>query len=304
MKAPDPAAMVVAATAAGGAAPACERCPRRGGRFRQLGLSTDGFDRIVALAGNPNTGKSTVFNRLTGLRQHTGNWPGKTIARAEGGFVFGKTRYKLVDLPGTYSLLSASPDEEIARNFILFGRPDVTVIVADATALERNLNLTLQVLQITDAAVICLNMADEARAHHLAIDCRNLARDLGAPVVPCAARRGEGIPELLATIEGVANGDIRCRPRPLRLEIRALDEALDRLAAMLRDLQPGIPHARWLALRLLEGDRDIIDALAAGQLGQLAPAAGGGEPVSADPAPAAAAAADDSEPIGGNPVGR
>ncbi|MEK6574804.1 MAG: FeoB small GTPase domain-containing protein, partial [Chloroflexota bacterium] len=113
-----------------------------------MGIKLDKFDRVVALAGNPNTGKSTVFNALTGLKQHTGNWPGKTVARAEGGYEFARVRYKLVDLPGTYSLLSASQDEQIARDFILFGQPDCTIVVTDATCLERNLNLVLQVLEI------------------------------------------------------------------------------------------------------------------------------------------------------------
>ena len=122
--------------------------------LRRLGIDTSDWDYVVALAGNPNTGKSTVFNSLTGLRQHVGNWPGKTVARAEGGFEFEGEKYKLVDLPGTYSLLSASTDEEIARDFILFGRPDCTVIVVDATVLERNLNLALQILEITDRAYI------------------------------------------------------------------------------------------------------------------------------------------------------
>ncbi|MDP6618418.1 MAG: FeoB small GTPase domain-containing protein, partial [Nitrospinota bacterium] len=152
----------------------------------------ENWDYVVALAGNPNTGKSTVFNALTGLRQHTGNWPGKTVSRAEGGFLYGGNRYKLVDLPGSYSLLSAGYDEEIARDFILFGRPAVTVIVADANRLERNLNLVQQVLEITDRAVVCLNLMDEAKRHGLSVDDRRLARDLGVPVVPTAARYGEG----------------------------------------------------------------------------------------------------------------
>ena len=141
----------------------------------------DDWDYIVALAGNPNTGKSTVFNALTGLRQHTGNWPGKTVTRAEGGFLFGEKRYKLVDLPGTYSLLSTSTDEEVARDFILFGQPSVTVVVVDATRLERNLNLALQVLEITDRVVIALNLIDEAKRNGISVDERRLSRDLGVP---------------------------------------------------------------------------------------------------------------------------
>ena len=166
----------------------CAECPAHHvGNLIKLGVDMSDYDYVVALAGNPNTGKSTVFNALTGLRQHTGNWPGKTVARAEGGFSVGGQRYKLVDLPGTYSLLSASLDEQIARDFVLFGKPDVTVIVVDATRLERNLNLVLQVLEITDRAVVCLNLIDEARRKGLDVDDRRLARDLGVPVVATSA---------------------------------------------------------------------------------------------------------------------
>jgi Fe2+ transport system protein B len=250
--------------------PACLTCPSRHARLQRLGLRTDDCDHVVALAGNPNTGKTTVFNALTGLRFHTGNWPGKTIARAEGGFSYDGRRFKLVDLPGTYSLLSASPDEEVARQFLLFGSPDVTLVVADATALERNLNLVLQVLQITRRAVLCLNLMDEARAHGIEIDTRNLARDLGIPVVPCAARSGEGIAELLRELAVAAArpGD----PPPYRLDfdIPGLGRALAGLENDLRRAYPGLAQPRWIALRLLEGDRRIMEALAAGDLPGLA----------------------------------
>jgi Fe2+ transport system protein B len=186
---------------------ACAACPAHHlTNLKKLGVDMAGHDYVVALAGNPNTGKSTVFNALTGLRQHTGNWPGKTVTRAEGAFATGGHRYKLVDLPGTYSLLSASLDEEVARDFILFGQPDVTVIVVDATTLERNLNLVLQVLEITNRAVVCLNLMDEARRRGLDVDPRRLARDLGVRVVATAARQGEGLPELMQAIAEVANG--------------------------------------------------------------------------------------------------
>ena len=191
----------------------CETCPAYNqALLKKMGVHVEDFDYVVALAGNPNTGKSTVFNALTGLRQHVGNWPGKTVARAEGGFDFNDKKYKLVDLPGTYSLLSTSTDEEIARDFILFGQPNVTVVVVDATRLERNLNLALQILEITDHAVIALNLMDEAKRHGITIDERHLARELGVPVVPMAARRMVGIPELLQAIEQVALGQLRCSP--------------------------------------------------------------------------------------------
>ncbi|MBN1681058.1 MAG: 50S ribosome-binding GTPase [Anaerolineae bacterium] len=248
---------------------ACATCPMNQ-HLERLGVKMTNWDYVVALAGNPNTGKSTVFNALTGLRQHTGNWPGKTVARAEGGFQYGNKRYKLVDLPGTYSLLAASVDEEIARDFILFGQPDVTAIVVDATRLERNLNLVLQVLEITNKAVVCLNLVDEARRHKLIVDHRRLARDLGVPVVPTAARQNEGIPELLQVMSEVATGVIETRPRRLRSTANpALDAAVNTLSGQLEAAFPGLPNARWVALRLLDGDQQIERAIRDGSLGDL-----------------------------------
>jgi ferrous iron transport protein B len=235
----------------------------------RMGLDVEGWSYVVALAGNPNTGKSTVFNALTGLRQHTGNWPGKTISRAEGGFSIGEDRYKLVDLPGTYSLLSASPDEEIARDFILFGRPDVTVAVVDATRLERNLNLVLQILQVSDRVVVCVNLMDEAEAHGIDIDITGLSRDLGVPVVPTSARRMEGIDGLLAAIRDVARGTTRCNPRQVENAAPAIKQAIDLIAKQLSQTHPGLPHAAWIAHRLLEGDNRMLEAVQSGELGHL-----------------------------------
>jgi Fe2+ transport system protein B len=264
---------------------ACATCPAyRAANLHKLGVNMENTDYVVALAGNPNTGKSTVFNALTGLRQHTGNWPGKTVARAEGGFEYGGQRFKLVDLPGTYSLLSTSLDEEIARNFILFGQPDVTVVVVDATRLERNLNLVLQVLEITDRAVVCLNLMDEARRHKLQVDDRRLARDLGVPVVPTAARGGEGLPLLLQTIAEVASGQTVSKPHRIKNEPPALKRAVSELAGRVEAIFPGLPNARWVAMRLLDGDERIAEAVRKGELGELA--AAGLEPA-AGPRPAA-----------------
>jgi ferrous iron transport protein B len=222
-------------------------------------------DHIVALAGNPNVGKSTVFNLLTGLRQHTGNWPGKTVARAEGAFDLDGKRYKIVDLPGTYSLLGTTPDEEVAREFLLFGKPSVTLVVADATCLERNFILLLQILQITTRAVLCVNLVDEARAHGIDIDLRGLTRDLGIPVVGAAARRGEGLQELLAAVRDVATGQFICERRVPDMTPPALRGAVEELSQKLRAAYPTMENPSWIALRLLEGDPRIVAALKNGE---------------------------------------
>jgi ferrous iron transport protein B len=246
---------------------ACETCPVHA-EMAKLGEAVGGFDRVVALAGNPNTGKSTLFNALTGLRQHTGNWPGKTVTRAEGGFQLAGVRYKLVDLPGTYSLLSASQDEEVARNFLLFGRPDCTVVVVDASAMERNLYLVLQVLEITDRVVVAVNLMDEAKRRGIDVDTRSLARDLGVPVVPIVARTGENLAALLAEVAGVASGETVTAP--LRSKgTPEFERAVSRLVPLIESVAPGVPNARWIAIRLLDGDAAVEEALSTGMLGDL-----------------------------------
>jgi ferrous iron transport protein B len=266
----------MAASAAGTGLPAaCEACRDR---LLQLGIDRGGADHVVALAGNPNTGKSTVFNALTGLRQRVGNWPGKTVARAEGAFEYHGERFKLVDLPGTYSLLTGAADEEVARDFVLFGRPDCVVVVADATAVERNLNLILQILQITDRVVVCLNLIDEARRKGIVVDHRSLARDLGVPVMPTAARTGEGLSALVDAIAGMARGGIRTRPRALATS-PAVGRALDALEPLVERAAPGLPNARWVAARLLDGDARVEQALADGELGLETGAPPSGEAV-------------------------
>lgn len=248
----------------------CAECPaHNAGNLLKLGVDMRHWDYVVALAGNPNTGKSTVFNALTGLRQHTGNWPGKTVTRAEGGFVYDNHRYKLVDLPGTYSLLSASLDEEVARDFILFGRPDVTVVVVDAARLERNLNLVLQILEITDRAVVCLNLMDQAHRLQWVIDDRRLARDLGVPVVPTSARYGKGLSDLLAAVNDIATGKSVCKPHRIQSESPQLSQALATLTAQIEAVFPGLPNARWVALRLLDSDPRMVEAVRSGDLANL-----------------------------------
>ncbi|MDZ7766711.1 MAG: FeoB small GTPase domain-containing protein [Melioribacteraceae bacterium] len=248
----------------------CETCPIHNvDNLVKLGIKMDGFDYVIALMGNPNTGKSTVFNNLTGLRQHTGNWPGKTVTRAEGAFSYSDTKYKVVDLPGTYSLLSTSTDEEVARDFILFGQPDVTVIVVDATRLERNLNLVLQVLEITDRTVVCLNLMDEAKRHGIEIDDRALSRELGVPVIPTAARQKEGMNNLLKSIHEVAEGKYICKPYRIKNISKKVSKAVEGITERVQEEFPELPNARWVAMRLLEGDQSIIEALKTGDLGKI-----------------------------------
>ncbi len=245
----------------------CNACPARA-RPSRMGVEIGNHDYIVALAGNPNTGKSSVFNALTGLRQHVGNWTGKTVTRAEGGFKFQNKRYKLVDLPGSYSLLSASQDEEIARNFLLFGQPDCTIVVVDATALERNLNLVLQVLEITDRVVVCVNLMDEAERKGLRIDVRSLARDLGVPAVPTVARTKQGLADLVGAVAAVIAGEVATAPARAETPPE-LSRALDELIPMIEEAAPGLPSARWVALRLLDGDHKVRQALLSGELTRL-----------------------------------
>ncbi|WP_405282593.1 ferrous iron transport protein B [Gaopeijia maritima] len=243
--------------------------PHRARSLERLGLEPGRWDYLVALAGNPNTGKSTVFNALTGLRQHTGNWPGKTVVRAEGVYGFDGRQVKVVDLPGTYSLQAGSADEEVARDFILFGRPDVTVVVIDATRLERNLNLALQVLAITHRVVVCLNLMDEARRHGIVVDHRKLEKELGVPVVPAVARAGEGMEELVAAIHAVATG--ARTPDPVRIEHfeGPVEDAISELVPSIETAFPTLPNARWVALRLLNADSRVEEAVRTGEIGQL-----------------------------------
>lgn len=156
---------------------------------------------VVALAGNPNTGKSTVFNYLTGLNQHTGNWPGKTVVSARGQFKYKNNEYILIDLPGSYSLFTASKDEEVTRDFLCYGNYDTVVVVADATCLERNLNLVFQVSELTNKIILCINLIDEAKKKNIKIDKEGLEKELKIPIVLTSARNGQGMKELKDLIE-------------------------------------------------------------------------------------------------------
>jgi len=218
----------------------------------------------VGLAGNPNVGKSVIFNALTGGRQHVGNWPGKTVERAEGTFTYHGREIHLVDLPGTYSLAAQSPEEIVARDYILSGVPDVVVDVVDATSLERNLNLTLQILELTDQVVVALNLMDEVQRQGWEIDAEALQEQLGVPVVPTVATDKKGLPQLVAALVDVVTGERSTSPASvdygLTVEghVESLRTDLDKVGIDQRK--------RWVALRLLEDDPEVVGAFRAGDL--------------------------------------
>ncbi|WP_394238389.1 FeoB small GTPase domain-containing protein [Niallia oryzisoli] len=214
----------------------------------------------IALAGNPNTGKSTIFNLLTGLKQHTGNWAGKTVDLKAGTFSFKDKQYEMIDLPGTYSLFSNSKDEEIARDYIVFEKPDVTLVILDATALQRNMNLALQVMEITDRLIICINLIDEAEKLGIKINEKLLMRRLGVPVIKVSARNKTGIPMLLDTIDRVVTGAIQCTPYQLTYN-EETEEKINLLLPMVQQIAGNDLPARWLALRLLDGDKSLLQQI-------------------------------------------
>lgn len=225
-----------------------------------FGILPEAGQYVIALAGNPNVGKSTVFNALTGLRQHTGNWPGKTVDNAQGTFTYRSQPFLLVDLPGTYSILAHTVEEQIARDFICFGQPDATLVVLDATCLERNLNLALQVMEVTPNVIVCVNLMDEARKKSIAIDIPVLEQELGVPVVAAAARKGEGLDALRETLYQVSSGARLSRPRQLTYSAEVEAAVQNMLPAIQRLIDHKLPP-RWVALRLLDGDKGFINSI-------------------------------------------
>ena len=220
----------------------------------------------IALAGNPNVGKSTVFNALTGMRQHTGNWAGKTVANASGTFTHKNIDFTLVDIPGTYSLMASSPDEEAAREFICFGQPDCIIVVLDATCLERNLNLALQILEVNKKAVICVNLLDEATKKGIQIDLDELSLYLGVPVVGTAARSGEGLDELKDAVFDVATGKRKVFGTKIKYNSN-IEKAIIKLENIIEDSKLfddktfSYLSKRFLALRLIDCDKKLDNSI-------------------------------------------
>lgn len=217
-------------------------------------------DKVIAIAGNPNVGKSTVFNALTGLNQHTGNWPGKTVTNAQGRYTYNNNNFILVDIPGTYSLMASSVEEEVARDFVCFGNPDATAVVADATCLERNLNLILQILEINPNAVICVNLMDEAKRKKIRIDLDELSLHLGVPVVGASARAGKGLEQFMSEVDNIAFG--RKKTFFTRIEYDdVIEDAISIIEPCVKNIVKDKINSRWLSLKLIDMDEKLHQSL-------------------------------------------
>ena len=217
-------------------------------------------DKIIALAGNPNVGKSTVFNALTGLNQHTGNWPGKTVANAQGYCKSEKHSFVLVDIPGTYSLMAHSAEEEVARNFICFGSPDAVAVVCDATCLERNMNLVLQTLEISSNVIVCINLIDEAKRKKISIDLKMLEERLGVPVIGVTARKKKSLKRLLDTLDLAC--DKKRENHPFKVTYSPeIEQAIAIIEPETKRLSKGKINSRWLSLKLLDGDSSLLSEI-------------------------------------------
>ena len=208
----------------------------------------------VALAGNPNVGKSTLFNAITGMRQHTGNWAGKTVGNALGETKYDNTKLVFADIPGTYSLFAHSAEEEIARDYICFENPDKVVVVCDATCLERNLNLVVQTLEITDNVLVCINLIDEAERKNIKINKEKLSENLGVPVVSLCASQKRGINHLLKRIVKKEN---QCKVKKIAYT-ESIEKAIKNIQNVIEKENLSLNlNLRWLSVRLLESGDEI-----------------------------------------------
>ncbi len=217
---------------------------------------SDESSHLAALAGNPNVGKSTIFNALTGMKQHTGNWAGKTVASAEGRFTHNNESFILADIPGTYSLRANSAEEEAARDFICFGGAEAAIVVCDATCLERNLNLVLQVTEASEKTIVCVNLLDEAKSKGISIDLEKLSELLGSPVVGVTARSGQGLDRLSDVLCETVGSD----EKNLR-KTAALPEEIENAVSEIEEIISEYVHKlplRLAALRILEGDDNFL----------------------------------------------
>ena len=212
---------------------------------------------LVALAGNPNVGKSTLFNLLTGMNQHTGNWTGKTVSSAEGRFTYSGKTYILCDLPGTYSLNAHSAEEEVARDFLCFSGADAALVVCDASCLERNLNLVLQTLEITGKAVVAVNLMDEAEKKKIKVSCGELSKLLGVPVCPITARSGEGVDALLSALAEVCEKPAP-EAQPLVIYPDEIESSVSRIVPLTEKYFGSICDSRFAAVSMLAGDKTMI----------------------------------------------
>lgn len=217
-------------------------------------------DKVIAFAGNPNVGKSSVFNALTGLRQHTGNWPGKTVSTAQGNFRTEEFSYIPVDLPGTYSLLAHSQEEEVARNFICFGKADTAVVVCDATCLERSLNLALQVMEICEKTLVCVNLMDEAKRRGIEIDLEILEKNLGVPVVGTCAHDKRSLKKLTQRLDDLCGKKVETDPRKLSYT-KPIEEAVEIVSRALEERFGNELPTRWTALRIIDSDSSLLSEI-------------------------------------------
>ena len=227
---------------------------------KNLNISKTSDEIIIALAGNPNVGKSTVFNSLTGLKQHTGNWPGKTVSNATGKYTYKDKNFILVDIPGTYSLMANSEEEEVARNFICFGNPDAAIVVVDSTCLERNLNLVLQTMEITKNVVVCVNLMDEAQRKGIIINFNKLSSLLGVPVVGTSASTGQGLNKLMDCIYNLTAKNFKTSPKTVSYG-PVIEKAVSVIEDGLKPLLDDKINPRWTALKLLENDESLLNSL-------------------------------------------
>lgn len=214
-------------------------------------------DKVIALAGNPNVGKSTVFNGLTGMNQHTGNWPGKTVSNAQGYCSTKNQSYVMVDIPGTYSLMAHSAEEEVARNFICFGEPDAVVVVCDATCLERNLNLVLQTIEISSKVLVCVNLMDEAKRKNIKIDLKKISERLGVPVVSTIARKKKSLGSLMNAVDELVGGKKNAAPMPV-LYTEEVETAISMVEPVIKSKPHKTLNSRWLSLKLLDQDDSLV----------------------------------------------